>query len=280
MSTFINNFNSVFNTLRFVDIIDVLAVSAIFYYIIRFVRETRAMQLVKSLAVVFGIYFLSSFLNMVTLKFLLQKVLDVGLIMLVILFQPEIRRALERLGRSKITDIGKIGMKGVAEETRMEHVIDVLVDSSKYLAGRKDGALIVIERETKLGDIINTGTIIDADPSVELITNIFYKNTPLHDGAMIIRDGRVYAAGTYLPLSENDSIDRELGTRHRAALGVSEVSDALTIVVSEERGSISVTEESSIRKDISAKQLKELLHEKLIVSEEKKSFWSFWGKHK
>lgn len=263
-------------TVKWHDYLDVLIVAIIMYYIIQLVRETRAMQLVKSVGVILGVYFVATMFSMSTLKFLLGKTLDYGLVVLVVLFQPELRRALERLGRSKITDLGKLGFGQQQDLEATTELIEVLVESSKDLSQRKEGALIVIEQETKLGDIASTGVVVDADPSKELITNIFFKNSPLHDGAMLIRENRIHAAACFLPLSSNYDIGLEYGTRHRAALGISEVSDSVTIVISEERGSITIANNGKLQQNLSLQNLQKLLELKLLppAPEPKQSFFS------
>jgi len=194
-----------------------------------------------------------------TLKFFIGRMLDSGIVVLAVLFQPEIRRALERLGRSKITDINPFHTPTGYNDDKTSELIEILCKSCGQLSASRTGALIVIERKIKLGDIISTGTIIDAAPCEELIGNLFFVNSPLHDGAMIIRDSRIYAVGCFLPLSENQDVARELGTRHRAALGMSEVSDAIIIIVSEETGKISIAADSGIHRGISVQNLKKAL---------------------
>lgn len=271
-----NSFMSAINTIKPADVIDWLVVAFLIYHAVKLVRETRAMQLVKGIAAILLVYVFASWWKMNTLSFVLENIIGSGVLLLVVLFQPELRRALEQMGRSKITGIGGIlgADSTVIQREHIENLIKTLCDSCAYLSERKTGSLIVIERETMLGEIVKTGTVIDSKPSLELITNIFFTNSPLHDGAMVIRGGRLYAAGCYLPLSSNMEIGRELGTRHRAALGMSEVSDAVVIVVSEETGAISVAYESRLNRGLSAAVLDKLLREKLIgkedESEEKK----------
>ena len=263
---FWNNFTGTIGTFSFLDLIDILAVSAIIYYGLQLMRETRAIQLVKSIGVIFLLYFFSGLspeVSMITLRFFLGKLLDSGLVVLVVLFQPELRRAMEHIGRSRFSDINPF-QAAAMEEDVMSGLIEILCESCEQLSASRTGALMVIERETKLGDIINTGTVIDAMPSVEMIGNIFFTNSPLHDGATVIREGRLFAAGCFLPLSENRDVARDLGTRHRAALGMSEVSDALIIVVSEETGNVSVTFDSRIQRQLSIQNLRKLLSAKLI----------------
>lgn len=283
MNAFWNNILSVLESFRIADALDILAVAFIIYYAIRLVRETRAMQLVKSLGVIFAVYFFATQLGMVTLTFVIKSVLDVGLIMIVVLFQPELRRALERIGRSKLTDLGRLSPFVYEDREATKKLIDVLCESAEAIIAQEEGALIVLERVTRLGEIVATGTEVDAIPSVELISNIFFINSPLHDGAMIIRGDRIIAAGCFLPLSENDELGKELGTRHRAALGISEVSDAITIVVSEERGTISVSQDGKLMQGLSSTNLKKYLRDKLLEEEpqdkNKKSIFKFWGKN-
>jgi TIGR00159 family protein len=258
----------VLGTVGIADVLDVLVIALIIYYGIQLIKETRAKQLLRSVAVIILLYAASGLLKMSTLNFLLYNVINYGLIVLIVLFQPELRRALEHIGRSNFSGWGKSLLGTAAAEE--ESIIDILVESARQLSAKKIGALIVVERETRLGDITTTGTIVDSEPSAELICNIFFPNAPLHDGALILREGRLYAAACYLPLSANDEISRELGTRHRAALGVSEVSDAVVIVVSEETGAISVAMDSRLQRGLSVKNLHKLLQAKLSGPEEKK----------
>jgi diadenylate cyclase len=267
--TFVAYVSDIFGTIlsfRLRDIIDVAAVAFVLYHALKLVRETRAMQFIKSIAVIFVVYFLANEFNLISLKFLMKNVLDIGLVALVVLFQPELRRALEQLGRSKITELNVFGGGQTHDEALIvlrQELIEIIAESCADLSSKKTGALIVIERQIKLGEVINSGTIIDSKPSVELVENIFFINSPLHDGALVIRGGRLYAAGCFLPLSANMEIGRELGTRHRAALGMSEVSDAVIVIVSEETGALSVALDSSLQRGLSLQNLKKLLSIKL-----------------
>ncbi|MDL2233901.1 diadenylate cyclase CdaA [Ruminococcaceae bacterium OttesenSCG-928-L11] len=264
--THIQNVGKIISDFGIVDFLDVVVIAFIVYHAIKLIRETRAMQLIRSILVIFVVYFIANELNMISLKFLMKNVLDIGLITIVVLFQPELRRALETLGRSKITDIGVFGATGAAHDdaaASTAELIEVLAKSCEALSAKKTGALMVIEREIKLGEVINSGTIIDSKASPELIENIFFTNSPLHDGAMVIRSARLHAAGCFLPLSGNMEIGRELGTRHRAALGMSEVSDAVVVVVSEETGAISVALDSRLQRNLSVQNLRKLLSAKL-----------------
>ena len=270
ITSFWSNLSSIIKTFpAFNNIIDVVVMAFIIYYALQLVRETRALQLLKSVGVILAIYFIANTLSMITLRFVIGKVLDAGLVFLVVLFQPELRRALEQIGRSKLTDLGKIGFSST-DDDQVQHLISTLSEACERLSKEKTGALIVIERDIKLGDIIATGTVIDSAPSEALFGSIFFSNSPLHDGALVIRGARLYAAGCFLPLSDNHTISRELGTRHRAALGISEVSDAIVLVVSEETGAISVAFDAKLQRGLSIKNLNLLLGAKLLHSSEEK----------
>jgi len=270
---FYNSLLSALKTIGPADFIDWLVVAFLIYHAVFLVRETRAMQLVKGIVAISVMSVLSNWLGMNTLKFALENILRSGVLLIAILFQPELRRALEQMGRSKIAG----GITGIlaadqteSEAESAEALINILCESVEHLSSEKTGALIVIEREIKLGEIINTGTVTDSKPSVELIEHLFFKNSPLHDGAMIIRAGRIYAAGCYLPLSEKE-IARELGTRHRAGLGMSEVSDAIIIIVSEETGAISAAVESALKRRLSPEELQGLLSKNLLKQGDNKN---------
>ena len=235
------------------------------YQGIKLVRETRAAQLVKGIAMLLLLYLLAQALEMKAMQFITKNILQIGVLALVIVFQPELRRALEQVGRSRIGKL-QVFSGGMSEqETRAKWVkfINALVEEASSLSRQKIGALVVIEQKTKLGDIIKTGTVVDADPTPELIGNIFFPNSPLHDGAMIVREGRLHAAGCFLPLSDNQEISRELGTRHRAALGMSEMSDAIVVVVSEETGFITVCRNGKLERGLSTARLREYLEAEL-----------------
>lgn len=283
-----HNLVATLHTFNFVDVIDILIVSYLVYKAIKLVKETRAQQLVKGILILSVGYALSSWLGLRTISFLLVNVFQIGIVAIVVVFQPELRRALEQVGRSKLTGLNVLASVGVLDESEEAHqwekAIEEICDAAVSLSLTKTGALIVFERKTRLGDIIKTGTIIDSAPSRELIGNIFYPNTPLHDGAMIVRQGKLYAAGCFLPLSDNNTISRELGTRHRAALGMSENSDAVVLTVSEETGKISIAIDGQLQRNfnydtLKAKLVKELLPDKSGESSEKKTgFWKVKSK--
>lgn len=254
-------YSSTFGIFSVRDALDILIMAYLIYQAVKLVRETRAAQLVKGIAVMFLFYFVSKSLKLKMLSFLMDYVLSVGLFALVVVFQPELRRALEQVGRSRIGKL-QVFSSGLSEQEKQDgwtRFIDALMEEVPSLSRQRIGALMVIEMQTKLGEIIKTGTIVDADPSAELIGNIFFPNSPLHDGAMIVRDGRLHAAGCFLPLSDNSEISRELGTRHRAALGMSEVSDALVVVVSEETGYVTVCRNGRLERGVSMERLREAL---------------------
>ncbi len=252
----------------FTNALDILLVAFAIYSLIKLVRDSRAEQLLKGILVLAAAYLAASILDLRALGFLLQLVFDNGLIVLVVIFQPEIRRALEQAGHSRLG--GALSMFGISEEEneqnikRWQKTISAVCAAAEMLQRQKMGALIVFERTTKLGEIVNSGTIVDADPTPELIGNIFFNKAPLHDGAMIIRDGRVYAAGCILPLSDNLQISRELGTRHRAAVGMSENSDAIVVIVSEETGTISVAQKGDLKRNFSSEALRVTLENGIL----------------
>ena len=279
LSQFWASLNSVIASAGPSDLLDILVVSYLLYHAIRLVRETRAMQLVKGIAAILVLYLAASILNMITLTTIITNIVQLGVVAIAIVFQPELRRALEQVGRSRLSKLGRLGgREGEALSAEMAAMIEAITRSAEELAQSRTGALMVIERETKLGDVIPSGTVIDAEPTVSLICNIFYPNTPMHDGAMIFREGRLHAAGCFLPLSVNDEIGRELGTRHRAALGMSEVSDAVVIVVSEETGAISVAMNGQLDRNFSVGALGELLEENLASQKTEEKGKTFWRK--
>ena len=245
------------------DFVDIAIIAFFLYKLIILTKETRAFQLLKGTAFLFLAALISDLLQLQTLSWVLNAVLASGIVVLVVLFQPELRRALEHIGRGKFFSNGLLqGFK--PEENEIVNEMQMAILS---LAKRRVGALIVIEQRTGLGDIIATGTRIDGVISAPLIENIFEPNTPLHEGAVIIRDGEITAAACFLPLAEDIAVARELGTRHRAALGVSSISDSITIVVSEETGVISFAREGKLVRYIDQKALRDLL-ESIFVGKE------------
>ena len=252
---FFQNIQRVIATFRVTDLIDILVISFMIYYIILLVKETRAEQLIKGFFAILVLAQLSEWFHLYTLNWIISNLLTVGLILIIIVFQPELRRAFERLGRSQ----GWITSLVRAHDAETANRSEEIVRAVGSLARQKIGALIVLEGGIGLSDIVETGTEIGGLVSSELLINIFIPNTPLHDGAVIVKEDRIRAAGCFLPLTDNSRLSRDLGTRHRAALGISERSDALVIVVSEETGLVSTCQNGEISRRIDEPTLRSLL---------------------
>lgn len=253
MTTVINAVNKFFIIVRPVDFIDIILVAYIFYKAIKLVKETRAVQLVKGIVILIVATQVSHWLQFNTISFILQNTMQVGVVALLVVFQPELRRALEKMGRSNISSLFNASHDDTLKN------IEEITEAVSHMSKEKIGALIVIERGTKLGEVAATGTQINSSISSSLLINIFMPNTPLHDGAVVIRDGRIKSAACILPLTQNDSLGRELGTRHRAALGVTEHSDCAVVVVSEETGKISIALEGDMTRNLTPDSLSKLL---------------------
>ena len=249
------------------DVVDIIIVTVILYWLIKLLARTRAVRVLIGVGIILILSRVFVALNLQTASWLMNTMLSAGAVIIVILFQPEIRRALEALGRGKIFTFAT---KSQMEVKNAEHIIEEISRAMLSMSKQKVGAILVFERKTGLGDVMDSGTMLDADISSELIENIFYPNTPLHDGAMILRNDRIVAAGCFLPLSDNKQVAQELGTRHRASLGVSEASDAYVLVVSEEKGIISFAYDGVLRRYIDAKALKEILSELYLPETEEK----------
>lgn len=262
LDSFFSAFNQ-FRTISFIDILDILIVAYIIYRVMKLLKDTSAERLIKGIIILVGIMLLASMLHLTMISWLLQQALNVGLFAIVVVFQPELRRLLEQIGKGNFSRL--IVPADAPDE--VESMITATVSACADMSRTKTGALIVFERRERLGEIISTGTMVDAAPSAELIKNIFFKNSPLHDGAMIVRTGRVCAAGCVLPLSGNQSLSRDLGTRHRAAVGMSESADSVLVVVSEETGSISVAIGGMLKRHLSPDMLRKLLENELLDSE-------------
>lgn len=247
-------------------VIDILIVTFIVYKIIQFMRQTRAEQLIKGIIIFFFVYFVAQLLQLNALKWMVSMVTVNFLVVVVVLFQPELRAILEKLGRSGISSFAI--SKSADENEDVIDTIEKVCSAAESMHRRKTGALIIIERKTMLNEIAHTGTVVDAAVSSNLINNIFFKNSPLHDGAMVVRNNRIYAASCILPITQNIDIDSELGTRHRAAIGVSEISDAVVVVVSEETGNISVALGGKLRRNFTKELLKTELTNLLTVKTE------------
>lgn len=269
---FFDNLWSIIKTIQFRDVVDILAIALIIFGLLKLIRETRAVQLLKGLMFLLAAYILSSIFNLVMLSTLLRLFFEASVIIIVVIFQPEIRKALEQMGRTKnwrkyIRVLSNYGRSDEWEKAVRKSIIDA-ADTSVIFSRSRTGALIVFERETMLSDIASTGTIVDAETSVALFGNIFFNKAPLHDGAGIIRDGKLFAAGCILPLTGNKNVDINLGTRHRAALGISEQSDAVVLVVSEETGVISLAVEGQLERDLTRDKLIKRLNALLLDENE------------
>ncbi|MEE0914635.1 MAG: diadenylate cyclase CdaA [Ruminococcus sp.] len=263
-----DTFISIVKTIQIRDIIDILAIALIIFGLFKLIRETRAVQLLKGVIVLFVIYAVSSLFGLVMLSTLLQMFFEAAVVLIVVIFQPEIRKALEQMGRQNtykkyIKIFSKHGKTDEWKKAVKKSIIDA-ADTSLLFSRSKTGALLVFERETMLSDIAATGTILDAETSVALFGNIFFNKAPLHDGASIIRDGKLFAAGCILPLTDNKNVDINLGTRHRAALGISEQSDAVVLIVSEETGIISIAINGVLLRNFTRETLIEKLEELLL----------------
>ena len=256
---------------QFKDAVDIIIVAFLIYGVVKLVRETRAGQLVKGLFLLVILFIITSYFNLVMVSRVLAYVFQFAFVAILIVFQPEIRKALEQVGRNNVgQSIAAVvtGRDRSYDRAQIRKAINAVVDGVGILQQLKMGALIVFERKTKLGDIIETGTQINCEPSGQIVGNIFFNKAPLHDGAMIIRDGMIHAAGCILPLTKNTSVSAELGTRHRAALGVSEESDAVVVVVSEETGQISVAVNGVLARRFTRDTLRDVLEGYLIPQEE------------
>ncbi|MBE7045914.1 MAG: TIGR00159 family protein [Ruminococcaceae bacterium] len=252
-------------TIGLADILDILIVTILVFSVIKFVRETRAVNLIKGLAFLVVIMYISGWLKLNSVNFILAKTLEVGLIAIIIVFQPELRRALEKMGNSSISRII------YDSDTDCTPYSDAVSEASKNLSATKTGALIVIEKEVKLSAAIDSGIEMNAEITRELLENIFVPKSPLHDGAVIISEGKIRSAASVLPLSTTTEISSKYGTRHRAAIGISEISDCIAVVVSEETGKISVAKEGALKSNLTPEELKAILVENEVDKEEEKS---------
>ncbi len=245
------------------DIIDIVIVAFLVYHLIRFVRNTSAERLLKGVVILLAAQLIASRAYLNTISFVLEKTFYYGVIALLIVFQPELRRLLEQIGMGHVT---RLLVRRENGQTEIDYAITQTVLACESMSWSRTGALMVFERMERLGEITKTGTRIDAEPSAELIKNIFYPKSPLHDGAMVLRDGRIHSAGCVLPLSKNLSLSRDLGTRHRSAVGMSEASDAVVVVVSEETGTISVAIGGMLKRELDAETLRKILEAELITN--------------
>ncbi len=270
-----SNIISLFSTFKLADLIDIIIIAILIYGILKLVRDTRAEQLLKGIFLVLLFYALASIFNLTMVTSILKVFLDFSVIIIFIIFQPEIRKALEQLGRSKLSKsylkIFQGGLMSNADRDSEIKAISDVADSAVIFSHTRTGALFVFERETKLTDIASTGTILNCETSTAIFGNLFFNKAPLHDGACIIRGGKVFAAGCILPLNSKEVGRKDIGTRHRAAIGMSEVSDAVVVVVSEETGQISVALNGVLTRDYDRDSLVTTLEEYLLPEEGEKA---------
>ena len=265
--TFWNQFVYTISNVRIFDIIDILIIAFIVYKAIEFLRETRAGQLVKGIVFLLALYAFAIAFKLAVLRWLLSAVFGSAIVAIAIIFQPELRRLLERVGQTKIGNL----QSGNDENEAICASVDKICKAAGQMQKTKTGALIVFERKTQLGEIINTGTVVDAAVSESLVNNIFFPKSPLHDGAVIVRDGRIYAASCILPLTQSTDFSSQLGTRHRAAIGMTENSDAIVLVVSEETGTISVAFNGQITRNHTVESAFDVIKEKLVKNNEQEA---------
>lgn len=266
IAALIDSFLSYVKLVKYTDILDMALVAFLIYKLIRFLSRTGSARVMRGIIILLVALWLSgpNVLNLNVVNFLLGKTMEFGVLVVVILFQPELRRLLERVGSGKLADL--FGRAGDSKE--MELAINQTIAACEEMSATRTGALIIFERDVKLDDTVKTGTTINADVQSELLKNIFYPKTPLHDGAVIIRNGRIEAAGCILPNSSNPNISKELGTRHRAGIGMSEVSDAVVVVVSEETGSISVAVDGMLKRHLAHDTFEKILRNELLPEEQ------------
>ena len=271
INSFFSEFLDMIFRININDVVDILIVTYIFYKVFMFIKDTRAEQVLKGIVLLFVITQISKIFKLHTLYWILIKTLDLGFIAALIIFQPELRAGLEYIGRTKFSFFSKNNIS-VSQE-KLNNTIEEIVEALYSLSRQKIGALIILERHTKIGDIINTGTSIDGEVSRQLLINIFIPNTPLHDGAVVIRDSEIKAAACFLPLTQSKDLSKELGTRHRAAIGVSEVSDCISLIVSEETGDVSIAKAGKIYRKISKERMTNILRSNLKITPQEKSFF-------
>ena len=273
------DWSNLFSWQNLVSLLDVLVVWYVIYMLMMLLRGTKAVQLFRGIVVIIFIKLASWYIGLETVSWIMDQVINWGIIAIIVIFQPEIRRGLEHLGRGSL--FANYNRKENEAEIKL---VDALDQAIQYMSKRRIGALITVQMNTGLDDYIETGIPLDADVSGALLINIFIPNTPLHDGAVIIKDNRIAVAAAYLPLSESNLIPKELGTRHRAAVGISEVTDALTIVVSEETGGVTITKNNELIRDLTQQDYRKLLYNELVPTQEEKTnavarfFTEFFGK--
>lgn len=263
---------NVLTNLRVRDVIDILIVAIIFYKIFTLIKETRAEQLIKGIIFLLVLTKVTEWMKLFTINWILNNAMTLGAIAILVVFQPELRRGLEYLGRSSLFTKSLIEIRGES----LSEVVEEIIEAVASLSRQKIGALIVLERQTGLNEIADTGTNIEGFVSSDLLINIFIPNTPLHDGAVIIKEDKIKAAACFLPLTENNSLSKELGTRHRAALGISERSDSISIVVSEETGGISTAQNGEISRYLDIQTLRQILEDMYKPETDSINFINKW----
>ena len=261
MSEFIAEIGHYIKTISFMDVLDIVIVAVLLYYILRFIHGTYVKNIVKGIVILLVLFYVSEFMKLNTIHYILKNTLQIGFIALIIVFQPELRKGLENLGNTRLSKF----LKRTEDVSERRVMIREVIEAASSMSWSHTGALIIFERENLLNDIVTAATEIDARPSSELIKNIFFVKAPLHDGAMIIRGDRILAAGCVLPLSENELLPKELGTRHRAGIGITEQTDAISLIVSEETGAISVAMGGEIKRNMAASTVENLLTTELIT---------------
>jgi diadenylate cyclase len=259
------NWSNIFTLHNFTSLIDIFAVWFLIYNLLLIVRDTKAVQLLRGIVLILIVKIISAYTGLSTLSWIMDQVINWGVIGLIVIFQPEIRRGLEHLGR------GSLFVKGRKENENAQKMITALDRAIQYMSKRRIGALITMQMNTGLEEYIETGIDLDADVSGELLINIFIPNTPLHDGAVIIKNNRIAAAAAYLPLSQSNLIPKELGTRHRAAVGISELTDAMTVVISEETGEVSITQNNELLRGMTRDDYLKYFKNQLITPEEEQT---------
>lgn len=269
----------------FTSLLDIVVVAVLLYAVFKLVRDSRAEQLVKGIILFLILYVVARIFRLTTLLYIMNFLLTNALILLAVIFQPELRRALERAGRTRVGgDLFNFGLSNddLARNARVDQSINAVCDGLELLQRQKMGALVVFERSTRLGEVMLTGTELNAEPSAELVGNLFFNKSPLHDGAIILRDGKIAAAGCILPLSDNPQIQSELGTRHRAAVGMSENSDAVVLVLSEETGELSLAVSGVLKQNYSHDSLRLSLRNMLLEQDSSadKKRWFQRGRQK
>lgn len=264
-------FENVFSGIGITDIVDILIVAFVVYKLLGLIKQTRAEQLIKGVLLLVVATFVTDLLNLHTINWLLKGTVALGAVAILVVFQPELRRALEYMGRSQLMK----GSFSQVDKEKGKHITTQIIRAIENFSANRVGALMVFEKETSLMDIIETGTVIDAEISDQLLGNIFYEGAPLHDGALIIRQDRAYAAGCVLPLTHDKSISKDLGTRHRAGIGITENSDALVLIVSEETGAISMASEGKLTRFLDIKTVEKTLLNMYWNNEPKKGSMSF-----